>query len=220
MTTRPLTHVGEPPLPGETPFRRSCRHVEFGDKADLIVIQVGGLPGCDAHLKPVLLAQDKHLLNGEGLNFSGWETECERNGRSNLSMNARADRSRGRQAAFLSWRRIQATCSRNLIEQGKLGHKFWAEVISWAALLCARVGPDGRSSTPYSLDRLTPCWWQVTLVLWGRALEARHGSFRSHPELDAQTRVTHVPRPGRRHLHQRSRHRGGWVRLPAGQECR
>src|SRR3954468_11992858 len=110
---------------GETPFRRSCRHVECGNKADLIVIQVGGLSGCDAHLKPVLLAQDKHLLNGEGLNFSGRETERERNGRSNLSVNARADRSRRRQAAFLSWRRIQAACGRNLIEQGKLGHKFW-----------------------------------------------------------------------------------------------
>src|SRR4051794_36544047 len=68
--------------------------------------------------------------------------------------------------------------------------------------------------------RLTAGQGQVTLILWGRALEARHGAIRSHPELETQGWITHLSWQGWRNLHQRSRYRRGWVRLPAGQERR
>ena len=38
------------------PAERSCRHVEFGGKPDLALVEVCGFPNGDIHLKPMLLA--------------------------------------------------------------------------------------------------------------------------------------------------------------------
>ncbi len=49
------------------PKEPSGYHVEFGDKADLALVEVCRFLDRDVHLEPVLLAEHKHLLNGEGL---------------------------------------------------------------------------------------------------------------------------------------------------------
>ena len=60
------------------PAERSRRSVQFGAEADLIIVQGCGPLARDVHLKPVLLAQDEHLPNGERLNPRGWDPESNR----------------------------------------------------------------------------------------------------------------------------------------------
>ena len=60
----------------------SRRHVEFSNNGDLIIREVGGLLDREVNLEAVLLAQHKHLLNGEGPNPACWKPQRERHGRS------------------------------------------------------------------------------------------------------------------------------------------
>jgi hypothetical protein len=48
-----------------------------------------------------------------------------------------------------------------------------------------------------------------------RHKDGHHGSFRQYPELETETRLTHVPRPRWRNLHQRSGDCRGWLPVPA-----
>ena len=50
----------------------SRRDVQFSNNADLTLPQGCGLLDGDVHLEPMLLAQNKHLLNGERLNPCRW----------------------------------------------------------------------------------------------------------------------------------------------------
>ena len=52
---------------------RSCSHVQFSNNADLTIRQDCGLLDRDVHLKSMLLAQDKYLMNGLALNPGGWK---------------------------------------------------------------------------------------------------------------------------------------------------
>ena len=50
----------------------SRRDVQFSNNADLTLPQGCGFLDGDVHLEPMLLAQNKHLLNGERLNPCRW----------------------------------------------------------------------------------------------------------------------------------------------------
>ena len=50
----------------------SRRHAQFRNNADLTLPQGCGLLDGDVHLEPMLLAQNKLLLNGERLNPCRW----------------------------------------------------------------------------------------------------------------------------------------------------
>ena len=70
---------------------RSSRHVQFGAGADLIIVQGCGPLDRDVHLKPMLLAQNKDLLQRERLNAWRRKPEGERNRRGDLRPNPRVN---------------------------------------------------------------------------------------------------------------------------------